>query len=259
MSERKDYHHVVEELAEYFKNATVPRTMNKALADLGYKGGNISRILKSLRQDFPDEIREVENLHYCMPSSSQGSIIRGYFFVRYRDDIIKYIDDDLRFGEIYEILMADPRNVNIDMTKKEWMSHIYHFVNNGCSPEIKTAFCERTARKLDRLENIYKDVMASKPCTYNVRTLCEKYKISRAMVYLFLKHTTCGNKLAKLIDYTEYTSCDIMSHNIKLIEDMKQEGFDTEDISDLIGVSKAYVKYTLRGLETIDNRLLKKI
>lgn len=259
MTERKNYHHVVEQLTEYYENTKVPKTLNKALMDLGHKSGNTSHLLKRLRQDFPDEMRDVENSHYCIPSSSQGAIIRGYFFVRYRDQIVKCIEDDLRFDEIYEILMKDPRNACINMTKKEWMSHIYYFANNGCSPEITKAYNARGERKLSRLEEIYKDVMASKPNTYNVQSLCEKYKISKTMVYLFIKHTTCGNKLMNLLDYTEYTCCNTRSHNLRLIEEMKQEGFDTEEISDKLGISEGYIKYALRSLKSIDNRLLKKI
>ena len=256
--QKKDYRYHMDLVIEYFEDTMIPRTLNKALQDLGLGSGNLSWLSKKLYQYFPDEMREVENSHYFMPASSHGIIINGYFFVRYRDDIVRYIEDDLGFGEIYEILMKDPRNKCIDMPKKKWMKHIYFYAKNGCSPEIKKAYNERSARRLRRLEEIYKDVMASKPGTYNVRSLCEKYKISRAMLYLFIKHTECGNKLMKLLDYNENTNCN-RSYNMGLIEDMKQEGFDTEEISEVLGVSERYVKYFHRSMESVDERLLKKI
>lgn len=257
MAKKKNYRYLMDQLIEYFENTMVPRTINGALNDLGINGAYASSVLKRLRQDFPDEMQYVDDSHYCMPSSSRGSIIRGYFFVRYRDDIIRYIDDDLGVDKIYEILMKDPKNYHINMTKKEFMKYVYHFANNGCCPEIKKAYNDRAARKLGRLEELYKDVMGSKPYTYSVKSLCEKYKISRAMVYLFIKHTKCGNKLSKLLDYTENTNCNIRSHNFRLIEDMKREGFDTKEISDLLGISEEYTKYASRSMESIDERLLK--
>lgn len=255
--EKKNYRYLMDQVTEYFENTMVPRTLNGALIDLGISSAYASKLLKRLRQDFPAEMQYVEDSHYCMPSSSQGAIIRGYFFVRYRDDIVRYIEDDLGFDKIYDILMKDPKNDHINMTKKEFMKHIYYFANNGCCPEIKKAYTERAARRLGRLEEIYKDVMASKPYTYSVKSLCEKYKISRAMVYLFIKHTKCGNKLMKLLDYTEYTDCNTRSYNFRLIEDMKRDGFDTKEICDLLGVSEGYAKYAYRSMESIDKRLLK--
>lgn len=259
VGEKKNYRYLMDQLIDYFENTMVPRTPNGALKDLGIDPSYASKLLKRLRQDFPDEMRYVESSHYCMPSSCQGAIIRGYFFIRYRDDIVRYIEDDLGFDKIYDILMKDPKNYHINMTKKEFMKHIYYFANNGCCPEIKKAYNERAARRLGRLEEIYKDVMASKPYTYSVKSLCEKYNISRAMLYLFIKHTTCGNKLMKLLDYTEYTNCDSRSHNLRLIEDLKREGFDTKEISDLLGITEGYIKYAFRSIESIDKRLLKKI
>lgn len=257
MAKKKNYRYLMDQLIEYFENTMVPRTIGGALNDLGIDAAYASTLLKRLRQDFPDEMQYVEDSHYCMPTSSRGSIIRGYFFVRYRDDIIRYIEDDLGFDKIYEILMKDPKNYHVNITKKEFMKHVYHFANNGCCPEIKKAYSDRAARRLGRLEELYKDVMRSKPYTYSVRSICEKYKISRAMVYLFIKHTKCGNKLIKLLDYTENTNCNSRSYNSRLIEDMKQEGFDTKEISDMLGISERYVKYGSRVFEHMDERVSK--
>ena len=89
--EKKNYCYLMDQLTEYFETTMVPRTVAGALIDLGFDRGYISRLLKRLYQDFPNEMRELEDSHYCMPSWSQGSVIKGYFFVRYRDDIIGYI------------------------------------------------------------------------------------------------------------------------------------------------------------------------
>ena len=248
---------IMAKLTEYFETVKVPKTINAALKDLGISPTNGSRTVKLLREEFPDEMKALEQTHYCIPSSSRGSIISGYFFVKYKDEIISYINEGLSMDKIYDILMEDPRNKHLEITKKKFMIDIYNSIKAGSCPEIKKAYNERAARRLGRLEEIYKDVMASEPNTYNVQSLSEKYKISKPMLYLLIKHTACGNKLMELLDYTEYTNCDSRSYNFRLIEDMKRDGFDIKEISDLLGISEKYTKYGLRSIESIDERLLK--
>lgn len=255
--EKKNYRYLMDQLTEYFETTMVPRTLAGALVDIGFDRGYASSLLKRLYQDFPNEMRELEDSHYCMPSWSQGSVIKGYFFVRYRDDIISYINDDLGFGKIYDNLMKDPKNECIDITKKAFMSRIYYFVRNGCSPEIKKAYDERITRKLSRLEEIYKDVMTSEPFKYNVQMLCKKYNISNQMIYVFIKLTKCGNKLMKRLRYKENINCNNVSNLKKRIDEMKLDGLEFNQIAEDLGISEGYAKYYFRSIERIDERISK--
>ena len=255
--EKKNYRYAMDQLIDYFENTMVPRTLNGALNDLGIGTSYPTKFLERLYQDFPEDMQYVENSHYCMPSSSHGSVIKGYFFVRYRDDIVRYIEDDLGFGKIYDNLMKDPKNECIDITKKAFMSRIYYFVRNGCSPKIKKAYDERITRKLSRLEEIYKDVMTSEPFKYNVQMICEKHNISNTMLYAFIKLTTCGKKLMKRLRYSENVNCNNVSNLKKRIDEMKLDGLEFNQIAEELGISEGYAKYYFRSIERIDERISK--
>lgn len=63
--EKKNYRYLMDQLIDYFENTMIPRTPNGALKDLGIDPSYASKLLKRLRQDFPEEMQYVENSHYC--------------------------------------------------------------------------------------------------------------------------------------------------------------------------------------------------
>ena len=254
MKYRKDWHAVMVQLTEYFSKTEFPRTINFVLKELGIET-NTTRVINILREEFPDEMKSLEQNYYCMPSSSKGSIISGYFFVKYKDDIIRYIKDDLSMGEIYHILMSDPKNMSLGITRKRFMRDVHALIESSNVQEIKSTYKKIASRKHKRLEEIYKDVMRSRPYKYDVRTLCEKYGISKPTLYTFVKHSKHGKQLKKKLIYNEYENCTNRARLIRGIKNLELNGFSPKEIAKHLGVSERYVKCARRLVESMDDRI----
>ena len=259
MGYQKDWSTVMVQLMDYFETTKVPRTVSSALKELGVKGSKSNRthVLKILRKEFPDEMRALEHMHYCIPPTSRGSLVSGYFFVKYKDEFIRYIEEDMSMDKIYYILMQDPRNKNIDITKEKFIKDVYAHLRAGSAPDIKKAQDERKMKKHKRLDEIYLDVMTSRPYKYTVAAICEKYNMSKTTLYTLLKHTEHGKELKKRLDYKEYVNCTTRARLIKLSRKMMSEGISTKDIAEHFGVSEAYIKYTTKTMDNLDEKLSK--
>ena len=248
---------LMNELTEYFSNTKKPSTINSALKEIGVIKGNMTRTVKILREKFPDEMKTLEQNHYCMPASSRGSIISGYFFVKYKDDIARYITTGLSMSEIYDILMSDPRNKYLDITKERFTCEVYAAIRYGTSPEIKKAHDEKMLKKCTMLDELYKDVMTSRPYKYDVKTICEKYNVPKSVLYTAIKYTRNGKELKSRLIYNENVNCTNRLKLIKDIKEMELDGFSSKEIAEKFGVSEGYVKYTGMVVEHLDELISK--
>lgn len=248
---------IMSQLTKYFETLRVPKTINAALKDLKIGSTNRTRIVKILRDKFPDEMMVLEQSHYCIPASSKGSITSGYIFVKYKDLIIRCINEDMGMDKIYDVLMQDPKNKYIGITKCKFMREVYAHIEAGSCPEIKKAHNERMMKKRKRLDDLFKDVMTSRPYKYDVRTICEKYDIDKATLYTILKHVKNGKKLKERLIYNEYPNCTTRAEIIRAIKTMKQRGISVKEIAEKFGVSEGYVKYTGMVVEHLDEQISK--
>ena len=258
MNYYKDWSEVMATLTKYFETIKVPKTINAALKDLKIGSTNRTRIVKILRKEFPEEMNALDQMHYCIPvSSSKGSIISGYFFVKYHDEFVRYINEDMGMDEIYDILMRDPRNNHLGITKKKFMRDVYTHIKAGSSPEIKKLYNERMSKKRKRLDELFKDVMSSRPYKYTVATICEKYDINKATLYTVLKHVKNGKDLKERLDYREYVNCTTRAEIIKAIKSMELDGTSMKQIAEKFGVTESYVKHTALAIERLNEKLSK--
>lgn len=253
----KDWSTVMVQLTEYFETIKVPKTINAALKDLKIGSTNRTRIVKILREEFPDEMKALDQMHYCIPASSKGSIISGYFFVKYHGEFIRYIGEDMSMDKIYDILMQDPRNKHLGITKKKFMKDVYAHVEAGSDPEIKKVHNERMSKKRKRLDDLFKDVMTSRPYKYTVATICEKYDLDKATLYTILKHVKNGKDLKERLDYREYVNCTARAEIIKAIKSMELDGTSMKEIAEKFGVTESYVKYTAMAVERLNEKISK--
>lgn len=255
MKKLKDYRSIMTQLTEYFETIKVPKTINGALKELKIASTNGTLIVKVLREEFPDEMKALEQTHYCIPSSSKGSIISGYFFVKYKDEIVHYINENMSMDKIYDILMQDPRNKHLEISKKKFMKDVYAHIEACSCPEIKKAHTERMAKIHKRLDNLVKDVMSSRPYKYTVATICEKYDLDKSTLYTILKHIKNGKELKERLDYREYVNCTTRAEIIKAIESMERDKITMKDVAKKFGVSEAYIKYTSMAVKRLNQKM----